>query len=73
MDNQAWSEPSWMALTVMGSLGVNLAGQLVSHWTSKPSASTGLTVAMTTLKLQHMMAFIGKYVVLFLKNNTVFQ
>lgn len=62
MDNQAWSGPSWMAPTVMGSLGVNWVGQLVSHWTSRLSAYTGLIVAMTTLKLQHMMAFIGKYV-----------
>lgn len=62
MDNQAWSGLSWMAPTVTGSLGVNWAGQLVSHWTLRPSASIGLTVAMTTLKLQHMTAFIGKYV-----------
>lgn len=60
MDNQAWSEPSWMAPTGMESLGLNWDGRPASHWTSKPSESTGSTVAMTTLKLQHMMGFIGE-------------
>lgn len=63
MDNQVWNEPSWMAPTVMVSLGPNSAGRLGSHWTLRPNASTGSTVAMTTLKLQHMMAFTGKYTI----------
>ena len=73
MDNPAWSGLSWMAQTVMESLGVNWAGQLVSHWTLRPSASTGLTVAMTILKLPHMMAFTGEYVSCFSQKEHIFK